>query len=76
MLKAQRLHELLVAARDVVCIAIRIESLEVGTYALVLVFDDLPVLCIALVDEGRDWLADSAYSGSISMVAEVLCRMF
>jgi hypothetical protein len=71
-LEAQRFHELLIAARDVVRIAVRVESLEVGTYALVLVFDDLPVLRIALVDEGRDWLADGAYSVSISMVAEVM----
>jgi hypothetical protein len=61
----------LVATGDVVGVAIRVESLEVGCYAFVLVLDDLPVLCIVLVDECRDWLADTAYSASISMVAEM-----
>ena len=46
-------------------VAVGIESLEVGGYAGILLFDGFPVLCVVFGDEGRDWLADCADSGLI-----------
>jgi hypothetical protein len=55
--EAESLDEFLVAACDVVCIAVRIEGLQVRCYAGVLLLDCLPVLGIGFCDKGWDGLA-------------------
>lgn len=60
MLKAERFHKLLVAARDVVRVAVRIKSLKVARNTPVLLLNSFPVLCVLLGDEWGYCLTDSA----------------
>lgn len=67
MLEAKRFHELLIAARDVVRVAVGIQALKVGGDVLVAIFNRLPVFRILLGDPWWYCLANSADPCQVSV---------